>query len=142
MEAGESGYPDDACAPFQMSDSRGLKSTRTAEAPAMRRPADRMEVDAAPAAPTNAESAPDLPPDLLRRIALESLQSHGGALTQWLRLSLVCKDWHSFLLGELGPISTRHAVSCSLTTCAAPLTSVKTTTSNPQVSGPSHVSDT
>ncbi len=76
MEAEESGYSADACAPVEMSASCGLMFTRTAEPPALRLLADRMEVDAAP---TNAESAPELLPDLLRRIALDSLSRTAAA---------------------------------------------------------------
>jgi len=115
LDAEESGYPADACAPVKMSDSRGPKSTRTAQPPALRRLADRMEVDAAP---IDAESAPELPPDLLRRIVLDSLRSHASGLTQWLRLSLVCRDWRSFLLGEARP-NLRSA--CHLTLAYHPV---------------------
>lgn len=55
--------------------------------------------DAETPALSDAESAPELPPDLLRRVAQLSLRSHGDDVRRWLRLSLVCKDWQNFLLG-------------------------------------------
>ena len=104
-----------------MSDYSRLISSRVAEAPALRRPENRIDINARLATPAGADSAPELPPDLLRRIVLDSLHLHGSDLAEWLRLSLVCKDWRSFLLGELALILTLHAVPRSLATCVTAL---------------------
>ena len=71
-----------------------------AQVGALRRATGSMKEVAAPVGPADADSAPELPLELVRRIVLDSLQSHGGDLAQWLRLSLVCKSWRSILLGE------------------------------------------
>ena len=63
-------------------------------------------VGAATVAPATGETSPrELSPDLLRRIVRLSLQSDGDSVQQWLRLSLVCKDWRSFLHGALRSIT-------------------------------------
>ena len=64
--------------------------------------------------PGDANAAPpwsELPPDLLRHVAVISLRSHDEDVRDWLRLSLVCKDWHAHLQGDIGPLSCCGAAS-------------------------------
>ena len=57
---------------------------------------------------------PELPPELMSRIAREALAAEGSGVQAWVRLSLVCRPWRDYLRGTHSS-SSAAAVSPVLT---------------------------